>query len=160
MFNSFSVFNAPPPSAGDPGATIREAVRGRLVESAEVHDQVEGRVYPGSLPQKATLPAVTFFVPARTGGHNLKGSNGTVVTRVQISAWANRQSEVVAIAEAIRHRFDGFKGLMGEVEILSCLFQDEVDLPEPPNDGSDRWTHQIAIDYRISHRVSIPSQLS
>lgn len=160
MFNSLSVFNAPPPSAGDPGATIREAVRGRLAESADVHDLVDGRVHFGALPQNAKLPALTLFVPAKNAGHNLDGSDGTAITRVQISAWANRQSEVVELAEAIRQRFDGFRGAMGAVEVLSCLFQTEIDLPEPPRAGSDKWTYQIAIDYRIAHRVSIPSQLS
>ncbi len=160
MFNSFSVFNAPPPSAGDPGATIREAIRGRLVESAEVHDLVDGRVYFGVLPQKAKLPAVTIFVPAKTAGHNLQGSNATAITRVQISAWSTRQSECVAIAEALRHRLDGFQGPMGEVHVNACLLQNEVDLPEAPKDGSGQWTYQIALDYRISHRVSLPSQLN
>jgi len=160
MFNSFSVFNAPPPSAGDPGETIREAVRGRLVESAEVYDQVEGRVYFGALPQTAKLPAVTYFVPAKAAGHNLKGSNGLSVTRIQISAWSHKLAECVAIAEAIRQRFDGHQGPMGEVHVNSCLLQSEVDLPEPPKDASDRWTYQIALDYRVSHRVSIPSQLN
>lgn len=160
MFNSFSVFNAPPPPAGDPGATIREAVRGRLVESAEVHDQVEGRVYFGALPQKAKLPAVTFFVPSKVAGHHLKGSNATSITRIQISAWSHRQAECVAIAEAVRQRFDGLQGTMGEVHVLSCLLQHEIDLPEPPKIADDQWTYQIALDYRISHRVPPPSQLS
>lgn len=158
MFNSPGGFNAPPVSSGYVGTTLREAVRSRLLESPGVTDLVDDRVFFGAIPQSARLPAVTYAVISRTTGHNLRGADGVSASLVQVSVWSTKQADCAALAEAIRDRFDGFQGRFDEVEILSCLLQNEVDLPEPPRASSDSWTYQIAIDYRISHRVSIPSQ--
>lgn len=46
------------------------------------------RVYPDALPQKAILPAVTFFTVAGKNDFHLQGQSGLVTRIVQIDAWA------------------------------------------------------------------------
>lgn len=147
-------------SAGVWASTLREAVFARLSRSPWIAAVVGPRIFFGALPQTKRFPALTYFVPSRTGGHNLGGADGTSRARVQISAWSFSELEAEQLAMAIRDRFDGFVGLIGQVEITACLFAGEVDLPEPPGkDGSDDWTYQIAVDYSISHRVPLPTLL-
>jgi hypothetical protein len=142
---------------------FREALEARLLASSALEALVGDRIFYGVLPQRLDLgrdgPALTWLVVGRPMGHHLTGSDGTATARVQFSAWSYREKTADQITEVIRDMLDGTPQAWGNdtVKIMGVYQEDEIDLPEQPRSGSDQWTYQIASDYSIKHRVSIPT---
>ena len=137
--------------------TLRQAIYSRLSTSSSLVGLVGSRIYFGALPQTAARPALVYSVPSRPYGHHLGGADGTSTARVQFNAIAWSEREADQISQAIRQSWDGYRGTIGGVEVLSSISQGDVDLPQPPRAGTDRWTYEIACDYSIKHRVSYPA---
>lgn len=160
LFFDFGFTTAPP---APPRQLFRQALEARLLASDALAAYVGDNIFYAVLPQKHDLgrdgPALTFLVVSRPMGHDLGGSDGTATARVQFSAWSYREKTSDLITEAIRNLFDGTPQVWGNgtVKVMSAIQEDEVDLPEEPRAGSDQWTYQIASDYSIKHRVSLPT---
>jgi len=136
---------------------IRQAVYSRLTSMPAITDLVGSRIYFGALPQSVSLlegPAVTYFIVSRPYGMVLGGSDGGSTARVQMSAHAINQQTSSAIAQAIRDSWDGFQGVVNEVDIMASILQGQIDLPSPPLAGSDQWLYQVSTDYLMLHRVA------
>jgi hypothetical protein len=143
------------PSVGP--SALREALVARLGDLPGLVGQVADRFYPSTLPQLGALPAVTYSVAARSNVYNLSGVAGLSVARVRVSSWARTEAGADAVAMAVREGLDGFRGSWGRVVVLFCTLVNEADLPDPPRGGSDRSTYQIALDFQITYRVTIPA---
>lgn len=74
----------------------------RIIQFLQSHDPVtrliDDRIYPLRLPPKDdVIPALTYFtvsiVPLGSGGCNM--------VRLQVSAWARRQEQIIEIRDAI-----------------------------------------------------------
>jgi hypothetical protein len=151
-------------SAAPPVAlTLREAVHAWLVGQAPLAAIVGSRVYFGQPSQLAAYPCLVVLIPTRRYGHNLGGADGTSVATVEISGLAAREADCVAMAEAIRDFADGFQGTQSGVPILSCLLDEPAEEdPQPVRspDGGDSWIYQITLDYRVKHRVPMPTSVA
>jgi hypothetical protein len=149
---------APKPAA----ITLREAVRAWLAGDPAIQAIVGGRIYFAVPSQLAAYPCLAILVHGRTYGHNLAGADGTSSAAVQVAAFATRESDCIALIEAVRNFADGFRGpLATGFPVMACLLDDETDpMPVPPPDGSDGWIYQAAVDYRIRHRVPGPSSVT
>lgn len=64
---------------------------------------------------------------------------------------------VKAVAEAVRGEMQGFKGTWGSTTVSSVVLENEIDLHDEPDDGSDDGWHQVAIDYFVRYVESVPS---
>ncbi len=105
-------------------------------------------------------PCVTVQVTDRAWGRNLAGPDGTSTATVEIDGLALHESTCIAIAEAIRNNFDGFRGLQSGVPILWQKYQNESDDTTEPPDGSDAWIYHVIVKYRIKHRVPLPTSVT
>lgn len=152
-----------PPS----GQTFRQVLYARLLSLEGVTDIVGSHVYPGLLPRQHSLdrdgPALTFSVTVDknmgrgiTGlGHHLRGSDGTVSQRVQLSAWSYVFAEADAISRALFAALDGLRNVSwGEIEIVSSVREQEIDLPQAPTGESVRTIYQIASEFHVRNRES------
>lgn len=145
-------------NVGTAALTLREAVRAWLVSQRSVSALVGTGVYFAVPSQLAAYPCLVISVNGRQYGHNLYGADGTSNALVEITAFGLRESQCIAIAEAIRDFADGFRGPQSGLSILACFLDDESDpTPTAPPDGSDNWIYQATVDYRIRHRVSAPN---
>jgi Protein of unknown function (DUF3168) len=140
--------------------TLREAVAAWLRSQSSVTAIVGNRIYFAQPSQRAAYPCCVIKVPTRKYGHNLGGADGTSVATVAITALAIAESQVIALAEAIRNFADGFRGTQSGVGILSCLIDDEADDETAPPDGSDNWIYQVTLEYRVAHRVPAPTSVT
>lgn len=143
--------------------SLREAVRFRLTSSSTIAGLVGSRIYFGALPQTADLmtgPALVYSVISRDYGHTLVGADGTSQARVQITAHSISQAASDRVMDSVRQLFDGFRGFIGALEITISVLENEIDLPYNPRSGTDQWYYEIAADYQINHRVSLPGSLS
>ncbi len=102
------------------------------------------RLYPLRLPQQPNVPCISYAVIASARFHAWTGPLELVRTRVQFDAWATNYSEVVAVADALRLRLDGYKGPAGAGEIQGAFFDSERDLFE-----QDAELYRRSMDYRI-----------
>lgn len=141
--------------------TLREAVRAWLAAEASVTAVVGNRIYFAVPSQLSAYPCLAVLVSARKYGHNLAGADGSSTATVELVGLGLRESDVIAIAEAVRNFADGFRGTQSGLAILSCYLEDEEDpMPVPPPDGSANWIYQVEVDYRIKHRVAAPTSVT
>lgn len=91
------------------------------------------RVYALRLPQKVTLPAVTYRIVSGERFSAMGEDVGDVGTRVQVDAWSDEYDHasrgVLAVAEQIRAALTRFMGTSGGVEIQDIYLENEIDLP-------------------------------
>jgi len=109
-------------------ATAIEVVLKRMLETdTDLLALITGRVYPGKLPQGATLPAVTYRKVSGPRIHDLD----VAYPRFQITAWAESYIEAVAVAFAIRGATQRYKGIRDGVKIPQIVYLNEVDMIDP-----------------------------
>jgi hypothetical protein len=146
-----------------PYQQIRQAVYARLMATSGVTELVGGRMFFGALPQSINLadgPALSYQVITRPYGHTLKGSDGTSRARVQISAHSYSEAISNQIMVAVNDAFDGYRGLMGEIDVTVSILKGRADIPAPPFASTDQWTFSVSADYLINHRVTFPDALT
>lgn len=142
---------------------LEQALYAKLMGSTPVGLYVQGRIFYAVLPQTLDLgrhgPALTYAVAERTPGHDLGGSDGTMTATLRIAAWAYREDMADRITEAVRNLLDGPPRSWGNgtMQVISCMQVDETDIPGMPRTGTDQWTYQIASDYSVKYRVTIPT---
>jgi hypothetical protein len=150
--------------SGVVAVTLREAVAAFLVNSGALSSIVGNRIYWTNASQVSVYPNVRVRVRERTWGHNLSGADGTSTATIEIVAQHQAsfggESTCVAIVEAIRNVFDGFRGSQSGVAILSSFLIDEEDDDDFPPDGSDQWIYRVPISYRVRHRVPTPTNVT
>ena len=140
--------------------TLREAIAAWVRSLSSLTPLVAGRVYKQDPSQVSKYPCVVIEQPTRDYGMNHSGADGTSWATVQLTAMALFESQSVAIAEVIRNNCQGFRGMQSGVAIMRCYLDDEADGTTPPVAASDRWIYQVAITYRIQHRVPMPTSVT
>ncbi len=144
---------------------FEEALLARLLAITEITDIVGTAIYVGAIPQTYDLgaagPALTYSVPTKPRGHDLGGSDGTAVARIQLDAWSYSQSTVRTLIDAIDNGIGGkpveTSWGNGTCRIVSVVHQNELDADEPPSVGSDRPVFHTLAEYQVRYRVSIPT---
>lgn len=129
--------------------TLEQAIYNYLSGYAGLTALIGTRLYPVTLPQGSTLPAVTYqrvsSVRMRTFGAARLGR----VVRVQFTVWAASYASRHAIAEELTTALEGYDGLMGGaggVVVLAVQGDNELDDYEPT---AKAW--QAALDFTFTH---------
>jgi hypothetical protein len=114
-------------------------------------------VYVGRIPRAARYPVIG--ISRVSGGHEhvLSGAAGYATPRIQLDVWSTSMVTTLAVAEAVRQVMQGFKGTMGSTTVSSVVLENEIDLTEEPDDGSDLGIEHRVLDYFIRYTESIPS---
>ena len=107
--------------------SVESDLKARLVADATVDGLVDGRIYPGALPQNPTYPAVSYFRVSATRLYNLKGTASRVTARFQIDCWAATHITARALADAIRASLHAVVGTMGSTSIGYIRLDNETD---------------------------------
>lgn len=136
---------------------IVTALRTYLVAQSSITDLVGQRVYGGNRDQGDGLPALTIRRKSGGHAHNLDGAAGSVRPLVEVSSWAASKPAADSLAEAVRLKLQGFRGAMGALAVSSVTLENDLDLDEPPRDGSAAFTYRVNQDYLIRYSETIPS---
>lgn len=111
---------------------IEDAIRARLIASAEVAALVAERIWPMKLPQGPVLPAVVYQrISTTTDGVAMESPVGPVRSRVQITAWAGTFSGARALAEAVQIGLNGWSGTAGGESVRLARLVNWLDDYEP-----------------------------
>lgn len=137
--------------------TLGEGIYAYLKELPLLQDG--GRIYPQVLPQKVTLPAVTWQVisgpdPIRT--HSDRHSTmqtqmlGTIRARVQFSCWDTSEAGAEALGDQLYAAVEAFGGgVWGELQVdaVSVLLWLSS---EDPKRGLYRRLYDVMIMYTLT----------
>ena len=121
------------------------------VTATDVLAIVSKRVYPGFLPQGASLPAITYAKVSGPRIEHMGGKTGLEYPRVQINCWASTYSAAKALADKVRIAMDAYSGTWGSDTIRACILQDEADFIDESPELEARRIFGIRQDYEIWH---------
>lgn len=93
---------------------LRPALRAFLLADATLSSAVGGaRIYPGKLPQGMLSASIVYTMISDAGDYHNEGPSTLAGPRYQIDAWAPTLDAATALANLIKNRIDGYRGLMG-----------------------------------------------
>jgi hypothetical protein len=138
---------------------LRQAIRSYLTADAALAGLVGTRIRPGGFSEADPMPAVTYTVISQAEDVGLNGAVDMAWARVQFDCWSRTLSHCVLAKGRLRDLLHGYSGAMGGLQIVRSkrLEPGEVDLHEPPADGTDSWLYHISTDYRIKFVVLAPA---
>lgn len=99
---------------------MEAAIRTLLLADATVAGLVADRIYPLVLPQKPTLPAVTYQ-RISTPIQYAQGGPSLATPRLQIDCWAGDYDSAKALAAAVAAVLSGYKGTTGGLKVLGVF---------------------------------------
>ena len=127
--------------------TIEKDIYYELNNDAIVGGLVGDRIYPLKLPQRWTLPAITYQKVSGERAHCLGGPSGRARPRFQIDCWADTYSGVKDLADGVRLCLDGFKGdINTESDVGGIILTGEYDIWEESIE-----VFRITMDFIIPH---------
>lgn len=112
------------------------------------------RIYPAPLPDKATLPAVTYQRISRVPEYTYDGDTGGSDSRWQLDLWGGTKAAVEDLAEQVKFHLTGFRGVMGGIGGVTVGFvfmENEFDDFAP-----DSGRYRIIQEYAIQFDEAVP----
>lgn len=101
---------------------IRPALYSFLMGDAGIYAAVEGnktrqqggsRIFPVKIPQGVKAASIVYTRISGAGIYHMGGESGLSMPRYQIDAWAPTGDAATALANLIKDRISGYRGVMG-----------------------------------------------
>jgi Protein of unknown function (DUF3168) len=120
-----------------------------LKADATIAATVGPRVFPNVVPQGSDFPSISYNQVSGVRLYDIpNGPTGRAIPRITINSWAERYLTVRQLADAVRERLNGFRGLMGSTEIGRITLDNEFDTFE--EEAGQNGIHRVTQDYLIS----------
>lgn len=128
---------------------IAEMVRW-LTDQSALYSAVNARIYPEKLPQKPTLPALTYSQVSAVRVRDLSGPAYKARRRISFSCWGTTHAQAHAVAEILRQTLDDFYGTSwGDVVVGHVMLDNEFDLFD--EEAGTVGVYRVVQDYIIAH---------
>lgn len=137
--------------------SLQKGLRRFWIDSDDIRDRIDGRVYAGRVPDKGSYPCVTIQTISQIRNYHLGGEAGISTAVVQVDVWADTYTEADEIAELIRNRTSGYQGAAGDEVIREATIVREGETIQQPKDGSGKWQYSHSRDFRIFYETAIPT---
>jgi hypothetical protein len=109
---------------------------------------IGGRIYPKTMPQNVTLPAVTYELISDPRGNTHQGPDGTVEARYQVTTWSQSYQQAKTLSLQVKNALQGYRGPMGTgVAVASIFAAGGRDLFD-----DDLRIHYVASDFFINYK--------
>lgn len=135
-------------------SVIEEILLARLRANAGVQVFVgsgsSARIYPLTLPQKATLPAITY--QQITATLNMTYGPSFDQPLIQFSAWSSYYLEAKNLAAAIRAAINDYRDLTSSPQVISVRVESEgPDMHEPDlaSPTSPQGVFHVPLGFRV-----------
>jgi len=92
---------------------IRPALRAFLLADAGIAAIVATRVFPIKLPQGTKTASIVYTRISGAGIYHMGGESGLSMPRYQIDSWAPNGDAATTLANLIKDRLSGYRGVMG-----------------------------------------------
>lgn len=134
---------------------IRLGLRAFLLADAAILALVMDRVFPIVLKPGETQTSIVYVRISGQGDHTLAAASGLARPRYQIDCWSLTPGAANALANLVKERLDGYRGLMPYgsnspqdfVTVQGVFFTDEREDFDPANK-----MYRVSRDYFIWHR--------
>lgn len=90
--------------------TVELALLNRMLNFAPLNTLVGFRIYPLILPQKPTMPAITYQQISATPYSTINQASGLALYRVQLSCYGNTYNEAKAVSKQVLSALQRFTG--------------------------------------------------
>lgn len=101
--------------------TLGEYLRLVLTQAPGVSALVRDRVFSEILPQRPTMPAVTFTLVSGDRDIAIDGWHGASAQRVQVDAWASSRAGAAELGAAVLGILAGHSGAAGGFEVMGVM---------------------------------------
>jgi hypothetical protein len=131
---------------------VTTAIRDKLLTDAAVKGLVAERIFPLQAPIRAAFPRLVYSIVAAEGVYSLTGDSGLRSARVQLDCQAKTYLAARELAEAVRRVLSGLRqvvGNSGPLFLQMVTEENDVDLFDPPVDGSDVGVFRVIRDFRV-----------
>ena len=128
-------------------AEVEAAIKSRLGGYGGLSALVASRVYPLHLPQRPTLPAVTYQRIDGPREHAMGADPGLAHPRIQVDSWAASYASAKAVATQVRGALQRWRGTAAGVEVLAIYLESDQDDYEPE---TKQW--RVRQDWTVWHR--------
>ena len=129
---------------------IEEAIYSILSGDSGIAAVVSTRIYPVTLPQQATLPAIAFTRISTGRSLHHSGTGQIAESSFQISCFSTNVKSAKSLAALVRAKLHNYVGTVGSDVIQRTEVVDEgPDLWEP-----DLMEYQIPLEVVFSHKES------
>lgn len=128
-------------------AELEAAIKSRLGAYGGLTALVASRVYPLQLPQRPTLPAVTYRRIDGPREHAMGADPGLAHPRIQVDSWGASYADTKAVATQVRGALQRWRGIAAGVEVLAVYLQGDEDGYEPE---TKQW--RVRQDWIVWHR--------
>lgn len=129
---------------------IRKALRAYLLADAGIATLVSDRVYFIKMKQGNVDPCIVFSRISGAGVYHHGGDSGLAMPRYQIDAWSKTGDAATTLANLIKDRLSGYRGVMGSggaaVTVQGAFMLDEREDFDDTVQMS-RMSRDYAIDY-------------
>lgn len=135
---------------------IVETLSELLMADPAVSAIVADRIYPRTLPDGATFPALVITKVSGLGAYTNDGDTGLEAARVQIDCYsADGASAVIELRTAVRRKLSGFRGGPASgspCAIGSCFCTNDIDLSAPETERSGPRLRRRMLEFQIWNR--------
>jgi len=127
--------------------TIEKDIYYILKSDTDVAALVGTRIYPMKLPQRWTLPAITYQKISGDRAPSYAGASGRTRPRFQVDCWDDNYLDVKDLADKVRKCLDGHKGdINTESNVGGIHLEGDRDIWE---DNIDVF--RVTMDFVIPH---------
>lgn len=127
---------------------IRPALRTFLLADTGIAAVVGTRVYPIKIPQGINQASIVYTRISGQGIYHMGGPSGLAMPRYQLDAWAPKADDATTLANLIKDRIDGFRGVMGSGP-MAVTVQGVFLLDEREDYDDTVNLHRMSRDYAI-----------
>jgi hypothetical protein len=127
---------------------LEEAMIAKLLATTAVTDLVSTRVYPGSVPQASTMPAIVVNRISGTPIYTDDGESGLQTARLELDCWGETYSSAKTVARAVIAALSGFVGTVDDVDVRNTLLDAERDFREGGGNAA-KYLFRTNLDFII-----------
>ena len=138
---------------------IKKGLRQHWIDSDDIRDRIDGRVYSGRVPDKGKLPCIVLEIISTSRIYSTKNETGLTESIIQVDIYGDTNTEVDQLAELVRNRTSGYSGCAGDETIKDVLIIRESQTREQPKDGSGDWVYRFSTDYQVFYVTAVPTHV-
>ena len=116
-----------------------------LSQNSSINALIGTRIFPVLLPERATLPAVTYQVISMKPQYELQNRVNVTNLRLQIDAWAETYADAKSAVSAIVAVLDNFSGTLPDsTQVFGVQLRNSVDYFE-----HESLTYRVLAEFDI-----------
>lgn len=132
-----------------------------LLADGTISGIVGQKIHPLRFPPTPAYPAILFSIITGDRSNHYRGADGLAAPRIQFDCYATTYLGAELLAEALRKRVNGFKGVMGGspgTTVQGIFYDSERDFYEEGADqgtGSGAGLYRRSVDYFVNYEEEI-----